>query len=238
MSEAAPDGKLLPAYNGPNAPNVRGAATGFFHLEQLDGRWWFVDPVGNGFFAVGIDGPGYNGRVMDGITPGVDGEGWAADFTQQLTKAGFNTLSNLSSPALRHRGMPHAETLHIGRNAALTESFAGHPNTAGFPNVYDPEWPEHCDRWAKAYAAPNRDDPWLLGYYLDNELQWYPKSLRPGALFEEAWRKPADHSVKRAWVDFLKRRLKGPEEFEAVWGIKVDYSPGFSASAGDDVSSS
>jgi hypothetical protein len=30
-------------------------ATGFFYLEEIDGRWWFITPEGNRFLAKGID---------------------------------------------------------------------------------------------------------------------------------------------------------------------------------------
>ena len=34
---------------------VRGAATGFFHVEIIDGRDWMVDPVGRGVYLAGVD---------------------------------------------------------------------------------------------------------------------------------------------------------------------------------------
>ena len=33
-------------------------ATGFFHVEQIDGKWWFVDPEGYLFFSTGSTGIG------------------------------------------------------------------------------------------------------------------------------------------------------------------------------------
>ncbi|MDR1937008.1 MAG: hypothetical protein LBQ73_00735 [Tannerellaceae bacterium] len=42
-------------------------ATGFFRTEQIDGRWWFVDPEGYLFLSVGIDcvNPGGGGNARD-----------------------------------------------------------------------------------------------------------------------------------------------------------------------------
>ncbi|RPJ38846.1 MAG: hypothetical protein EHM21_16305, partial [Chloroflexi bacterium] len=34
---------------------ARGEPTGFFRVEQIDGRWWFVDPDGYLFFSSGVD---------------------------------------------------------------------------------------------------------------------------------------------------------------------------------------
>jgi hypothetical protein len=33
-------------------------ATGFFRVEQVDGRWWFVDPDGHLFYSTGVNGIG------------------------------------------------------------------------------------------------------------------------------------------------------------------------------------
>ena len=40
-------------------------ATGFFRVEEIDGRWWFVAPNGNLYYAAGIDcvGPWMNARL-------------------------------------------------------------------------------------------------------------------------------------------------------------------------------
>gem|GEM_PF-215371 len=40
-------------YGGFRAAQAR--ATGFFRVEQIDGRWWFVDPDGHLFFSTGVD---------------------------------------------------------------------------------------------------------------------------------------------------------------------------------------
>src|SRR4029079_10518676 len=33
-------------------------ATGFFRVEKLDGRWWFIDPEGARFWSTGVNGAG------------------------------------------------------------------------------------------------------------------------------------------------------------------------------------
>jgi hypothetical protein len=35
--------------------STKAEATGFFRLERVDGRWWFVDPDGHLFLSVGVD---------------------------------------------------------------------------------------------------------------------------------------------------------------------------------------
>ncbi len=50
-------------------------ATGFFHTQKLDGKWWLVDPGGRLFFSHGIDCV----RMFDS-TPIEERENWFADF--------------------------------------------------------------------------------------------------------------------------------------------------------------
>ena len=41
--------------------NTKAKATGFFRVEQVDGRWWFVDPDGHLFFSTSSTGMGMGG---------------------------------------------------------------------------------------------------------------------------------------------------------------------------------
>ncbi len=43
-------------------------ATGFFRVEKMDGKWWFVDPLGNLFWSSGIDCIHANGSEFTGVS--------------------------------------------------------------------------------------------------------------------------------------------------------------------------
>ena len=43
-------------------------ATGFFRVEKIDGRWWFVDPLGNLFWSSGINNINATGSDLTGVT--------------------------------------------------------------------------------------------------------------------------------------------------------------------------
>ncbi len=34
---------------------LKGKKTGFFHTEEMQGRWWLVSPEGNAFISKGVD---------------------------------------------------------------------------------------------------------------------------------------------------------------------------------------
>lgn len=208
-----------PPYAGPACELFTAKATGFFRVEERDGRWWYIDPNGRPFYLVGTDHVRYDGHWCEKLGHAPygrvakakygDEQKWGDATLARLKAWGFNALTAGNSESLRHRGLPH---LHF---ATFGSDFAGHndlsPKTTwtGFPNVWSPDWPDHCDRMAARICAPRKDDPWLIGYFLDNELEWYGKIHREEGLFDEAWKKPATHTAKQAWVQFVKARCDG-----------------------------
>jgi len=220
---------VFPKYDAAGSGVARGAATGFFRVEKIRGRWWLVDPNGHGFYWVGTDHVSYHGHWCEKLGYAPYGRvaqqkygsetNWAAETLRRLKAWGFNTLAAGHSPALRHQGLPHIEFLSLG------SAFAGHddlcPRTTwtGFPNVFSADWARHCDLVARRACAPNANDPWLLGYFFDNELEWLGKTWKPDGLFPEVWKKPADHTGKQAWIALLQKETT-IARFNAEFGVQ------------------
>jgi hypothetical protein len=212
-------------------PNLKAKATGFFRVTQIDGRWWFIDPKGRAFYAVGTDHIRYDGHWCEKLGYAPYGkkmrakygsaEKWAETAAGRLSDWGFNTIAAGHSKVMRYRGFAHTEFLSFGSGFAAFDDLCPKTHWTGFPNVFSPRWPRHCDRVARLGCAAQKGDPWLLGYFLDNELEWYGKDHTDMGLFHEAWKKPAEHTAKQAWIALLKEELKTPEEFEKHWGLAV-----------------
>ncbi|NOX54265.1 MAG: hypothetical protein GXP27_07440, partial [Planctomycetes bacterium] len=209
--------------------------TGFFRTEQIDGRWWVIDPKGRAFYIIGTDHVRYQGHWCQKLGYAPYGrnvqkkygseEKWAEATARRLAEWGFNTLTAGHSPSLRHRRFAHIEFLTFGSSFAAIDNLCPKTTWTGFPNVFSPKWPRHCDKLARNRCQPTKNDPWLIGYFLDNELEWFGKNHRPWGLFDEAWKKPAEHTAKQAWVAFLKAELESVAEFERHWGVRVaDWS--------------
>ncbi|NLX22888.1 MAG: hypothetical protein GXY55_14645 [Phycisphaerae bacterium] len=221
-----------PPYKGPAGPPLVDTAPGFFRVHEADGRWWLIDPVGRAFYAVGTDHILYQGHGCERLGYAPYGraatakygsqEPWTIATMQRLVDWGFNTLAASHTPSLRHRDLPHIEFLGLGMDFAKRDALCPQTTWTGFPNVFSPDWPTHCDEFARRRCAPHRDDPWLIGYFLDNELEWYGKAWMPYGLFQEAWKLPADHTGKQAWITFLKRELQDPAAFQTHWGVRIE----------------
>ncbi len=179
-------------HGGYRGRQVRG--TGFFRVEEVDGRWWFVDPDGHLFFSTsstGIRGEGGESRLQGRedffkalpprgaggrAGPGFYGwnlerrygpettDGWMNLAVRRLDAWGFNTIGNWSDPRLWDRGRK-AYQVNLG-GWGMREGYLG------MPDVYGEEFVRTADREAATQCAPRRDDPWLLGYFIANEPPW------------------------------------------------------------------
>lgn len=217
-----------PAYDLKPMSSVRRKATGFFRVEKIGDRWWVVDPRGYAFYVVGTDHVNYHAHWCEklGYAPysrnvqakyGSE-EAWARSAAERLKKWGFNTLGAGHSPSVRYRGLAHTVFLSLGTAFTAYGDIAPRTTWTGFPDVFDPRFAEFCEIEARKQCAPHRDDPWLLGYFLDNELEWFGKSGSETGLVEETMKKSPDHPAKRAFVSMLRERYGDIGHLNAAWG--------------------
>lgn len=227
--------RARPPYNVPGCEKVRGQKTGFFHVEQHGDTWWLIDPNGLGFYIVGTDHINYNAHWCQklGYAPhhrfveqkyGSE-EKWAEAVAERLRSWGFNSLPAGHSKHLRYTYFAHTEWLGAGRGFSDIDNIVPRTTWTGFPNVFSPRWPRNCDVSARKICAPNRDDPWLIGYFLDNELQWFGDLTdwqNEFGLWGQTWKKPAEHSAKQALMRIVRKRCRTIEEFNRAW--RTDYA--------------
>ncbi|MCY2992528.1 MAG: hypothetical protein NTY19_32300 [Planctomycetota bacterium] len=173
-------------------------------------RWWLVDPEGKPFFDVGTDHVSYRGHWCEklGYSPyqrnvaakfGSE-DAWAKSAIERLTAWGFNTLPAGHSPSLRHRGLAHLLFASFGASFARREWICEPIHWTGFPDVFSPRWESHCHVLARKLGKEGRGDPWCLGTFLDNELEWYGKH---GHLVDEVFQLGPRQPAKQALYDWL-----------------------------------
>ena len=187
--------------------SARGKATGFFHTEKINGRWWLVDPAGGLFLSKGVN------SVNNGRTAGPkealkqkfgDQAGLARGTTSLLRENGFNCVGAWSTNSvLRAVEQPVPQTKlwsfmsGYGKSRGGTHMEAGHTgylNDAIF--VFDPGFEKFCDGYAKQLTAV-KDDPWLIGHFSDNELP-FKRSIINGYLTLPA--KEPGYQAAWAWL--------------------------------------
>jgi hypothetical protein len=178
--------------------NTKAKATGFFRVEQIDGRWWFVDPDGHLFFSTastGIGSGGGDSRVkaredyyaalppMD-VTPPPGRRPQAGFYAWNVTRRhGAESRDKWIDLAIRRLESWGLNTIgnwsdsrlwDAGRKAYQVNLRGWGMETGymGMPDVYSEEWPKIVDKAAAEQCAPRQNDPYLLGYFVANEPPW------------------------------------------------------------------
>ena len=207
---------------------VRGAATGFFHVETINGRDWMVDPVGRGVYLAGVDWCMPQGMFCEPLGYAPYGktvnekyasrDDWAEATAVRLLSWGFSFLAVGTGPQMRYRALAHADgadslyfSTHLCRGDDPDRWISPYRNAPGtaFPNVFHPDFEKTCDELARKRCAPNIGDPWLVGYFLDNELRWWGLGDSATGLFDLVRTLPPEHSARKALEAFLVERRAG-----------------------------
>ena len=207
---------------------VKTNATGFFRVEELPDpangkkRWWAIDPLGRGMNVFGIDHVRYEGMGVRGgkcrylkhnQSAYPDKSAWESETLGRLTDWGFNLFGVDGEPSLLRRGLAHAILLNMGdalarRRADPDEYISSDPGRpcSAMPNMFSPRFAEWCDGIARRKCLPNKDDPWLFGYYIDNELAWHGggERDRQTGLWDRILELPSTHSARRALSLYAK----------------------------------
>jgi hypothetical protein len=193
---------------------LRGKRTGWFHVERLRGRWWLVSPEGHAFFSKGVccvsfqgdDAPslGYSPYEKHAVAKFGTIERWAPNTVKRLRDLGFNTLGTWSNLRLSRYGIAHAPILNLA-----AESVRGLWLKGGFPDVFSADFRAGVERAAARMCDRFRDDPWLLGYFTDNELHWEPDWRSPESLLKMFLKfspRSAGRQFAELFVDIQTRR--------------------------------
>jgi hypothetical protein len=148
---------------------------------------------------------------------------WQAMTMARLPAWGFNTIGNWSDRRLFSlKKIPYVGTMNVrGPMQQLA-------HTPPFPKLriydtFDPRFPEAVEQSVRALALERRDDPWLIGYFVDNELPWgFMRNDRTRyALAIEALSLGAASPAKQALVEQLKARYGGIEKLNAAWNAQL-----------------
>jgi hypothetical protein len=142
-------------------------ATGFFRVEQVNGKWWFVDPDGHLFLATGINGTPGGFGARGGRRGGGGGGGGVAAAPTTLPSAG--SPNNLVNRRLDSWGMTTGGT---GRPNIAFLRFQLGQTWLGMPDVYSDQFAASIDAAANQQCTSRKNDPLLIGYFVGNEPPW------------------------------------------------------------------
>jgi hypothetical protein len=186
---------------------LKGEKTGFFHTQQMEGRWWLVTPDGNAFFSKGVDNVSFAPESDNSPKAPADPAAWAKAASAQLREWNFNTAGAWSSSLLYTTGIVYAPTIGLASAVQRDVWLKG-----GVVDFFSAEFRNAADRVAERLCAPHSKDPWLLGYFTDNELRW-GKDWRSGeSLLEGYLKMPEGSAGLRKATEFVSSRGRKASE--------------------------
>ena len=221
-----------------NGPQL--AATGNFRVEKYAGKWWLVTPDGHLFWSHGVTGVGVSsigpveGREQffadfPALAPGrAKGVNWYlnnlkvkygadaeadADLLahERLSSWGLNTLACWSDEKITSLDKtPYTKILNIG-GPKLAPSLR-------LSDPFDSTLQHNARRAFQAEKNSTAKDPWCIGYFIGNELEW-----RGGPdLVNEVLTAPAKQAGKQALVKLLQARHTTITNLNAAWHTTYD----------------
>ncbi|MEG0861032.1 MAG: beta-agarase [Pseudomonas sp.] len=155
--------------------------------------------------------------------PVLDLQRWQGHSLDRLQAWGFNTLGNWSEPALGQTNrLPYTLPLSIGGD--YTSISTGMDWWGRMPDPFDPRFAMATERAVAIAARDHRDDPWLIGYFADNELAWAAPGNDPKARYALAYgtlRLTTDVPAKRAFLKQLRDKYRNQAGLSKAWGIDL-----------------
>ena len=217
-----PEGRLFWSH-GVDVVTTHGGTT-----PITDRKHWFKDLLGAdspfaGFYGTGAWAPRgyYQGKRYETYNfTGANllrkyGDDWQQEFAEvtqrRLRSWGLNTVGNWSDEAVyRLRRTPYVVSITTG--GTVLEGSEGFWRK--FPDVFDPGFKESVERRLAREKESSADDPWCIGYFVDNELSWGDEvSLALAALTS-----PPGQAAKKAFVDDLRTKYASIEALNGAWG--------------------
>jgi hypothetical protein len=146
---------------------------------------------------------------------------WRKRTVDRLKSWRFNTLGNWSDAGFAgdHR---IAYTVPVLIHGDFNTVSTGYDYWGRMPDPFDPRFAKATDVAVSAATKNVRDDPWLLGYFADNELAWAGQGPQGRwALAVGSLAQGPDSPAKQAFLAYLKKTHGDAAAFARAWGVEA-----------------
>ncbi len=207
---------------------IKGQQTGFFHTERIGQRDWFITPEGNAFWSLSID---VLMMLEHWSIPHVDfcqdryGDdyGFAKYNVPRVKALGFNSAGFWTTPAIRRQMQAYDFPYFINlglmpRNEVyqLKDKDGKSLSARDLNAVVDPFNPQWRQLVLDATANLDSSDPYLIGYFIDNEIgiMW------PTHHLYDFFYSPYTYSV---FVEMLQGKYLTIERLNQAWSSEYHH---------------
>lgn len=192
--------------------------SGFFRIEKINNRFYLVTPEGNIFISIGINDATPTGDYCPklGYSPYANAvkeiygtqDKWLKVTMNRLKEWGFNTIGAWCWSELFKEKIPYTIIMNISHQDWQKGTIA---------DFFDENWKTKIYKDVENICAKNADDPYLIGYFIDNELKWGPDWRGSQSIFSIYLSLPSDAQGKKNLVAFLKNKYKNISSFNNIY---------------------
>ena len=207
--------------------------------NEKDGKWWLITPDGQPFWSLGVTciRPSNNRTAVTNIKgreflfsqlpsrEGKYGQAYASDSTisifrlnllkkygtidawrdralERVEKWGLNTIGNWTEDSvILKRKIPYTYSFRTNEKPGLKIG-------KGICDVFSQEWVQHVDSLL-SHATGFKDDPLLIGYFVDNEAGWGNLELLNIA--------PPNSALREKWISILNGKYQNINALNDAW---------------------
>ncbi len=217
---------------------------GYFHLEQINNKWYLLDPEGKPFFMRGINHYGDGTYLPLNLKERYgDAASWRRALKERHLEWGFNMLcpsigpSEVDTepipPSRNTNGKTKAEGTVYRTDEWSAQDFAemdmpftpmiAYPKQymagPGLPDVFSREFREELDKRCRDFCGPLKDNPNLIGYHFCHNPPWHPH----GDAFFSWVHQIVDkgNEAQRVWAALMKELYGTVDAWRGTYSIPL-----------------
>jgi hypothetical protein len=192
---------------------------GFWRVAKTPtGVWWFLSPDNRPEFLNLVDtvqpvlhgrdtaGPDYISSDYDAKAPDAVNR-WARASVSRVLNIGFKGVGAWSAAALHNCDIPMTQDLNISSWARSSNAL-----------LFSPDWSKAAEDAVKTQAWPLRDNRNLVGYYLDNEMDWEDDTGNPATYFDNLH---LDDPNRKEVLGVIRSIWQSITAFNGDWGLSL-----------------
>jgi len=194
---------------------------GYWRIGKTNqGVWWFISPQGNPDFLNTVTtvqptirgrdphGPDFVSRDFDERDPSPAAlDHWASTTVQRVRDAGFKGIGAWSNPMLHNYDVPMTQDLNL---SSWTYG--------GSPLIFSPSWSATIENAIKTQVTPLRENRHLVGYYLDNEMNWDDQAAGPRNYFDGL---PGNDPNRQQVLGAIRKVWTSIDAFNSDWHTQL-----------------
>ena len=183
---------------------LKGTKTGWFHMEQIGERWYFVTPEGHAFFSLGathaVECMHQDELNLFETKYAKSEQGLAEFFLAKFKEWGYNSSGYGPLPTMEQR-IPYVATIWTEGPRSFS---AGEKSR--YTDIFDPAEQERLQRTVRWAAARHTGNPYCLGYVFIDLPVWHPKPKRGESYCDFVRSLDVTSPGRKAYDDFVDQR--------------------------------